>query len=256
MSYDEEYFRQMSKGLIGSDVLANSLIAHNQTVGVAREEKLRKALGKYLPSSICIGTGFAVAGDQSSGQMDVLLYSADAPTLDRDEKQVFVSSDAVRGIVEVKTSFDPRDVKEACEKLAKAAAFIRRRSISRLFVGLFAFEDRGTVSFEMMGRALLKATDGFEDRIIPAVCWGASKFIRYLSFAPEQPMKPIYAWRAYSLPESAPSAFVCDLVREVSPAGPLGGTAVFPTPETEKFREEHDFPFRSRKWFPEDYRTG
>ncbi len=77
---------------------------HWLTVGEGKELILRTMLRRHLPGSVQVGRGFVIDDGWRSTQIDILLYDNTKPVLYRDGDLVFVTPDAVRGIIEVKAA--------------------------------------------------------------------------------------------------------------------------------------------------------
>ena len=100
---------------------------HWPTDGEWKESVLRAVLRSYLPAHIEALRGFVVTPEMGSGQIDVLLYDNRKPVLFRNGDLVFVTPDAVTGIIEVKSNIADRGaLREALRSLADDAAMIRR----------------------------------------------------------------------------------------------------------------------------------
>jgi hypothetical protein len=99
------------------------LIRHWPTDGGFKESVLRYVLRRFLPETLCLGTGFVVTQNWASPQMDILIVSRDAPRLFSDGDLLIVSPDAVRWAVEVKTKITTRTLlRKTVLKLAEARA--------------------------------------------------------------------------------------------------------------------------------------
>src|SRR5689334_2544349 len=110
---------------------------HWPTDGEWKESVLRNMIRRSAPETITVGRGFVVSHVGSTSQIDVLLYDNTYPALYRDGDLVFVTPDACRGIVEVKTRVTLPSFRDAVGKLAENGHFIRRSNSTRpLFAGL------------------------------------------------------------------------------------------------------------------------
>lgn len=114
---------------------------HWQTDGEWKESVLRTVLRRHLPKHLEPLRGFVTDGAQSTRQIDVLIYDSTKPVLFRDGDLVFLTPDAVAGIIEVKSSIDTRArLESALEHLASNIEAIRRCGNMTAFAGLFAFD--------------------------------------------------------------------------------------------------------------------
>ena len=75
-----------------------------------QESVLRAVLRRYLPKNVAIGKGFVVSDEETSTQIDILIYDTNAPILFQDGDLVLIRPDAVRAAVEVKTSIRRSDL--------------------------------------------------------------------------------------------------------------------------------------------------
>jgi hypothetical protein len=210
----QEHFKSMTLELTALKNRVENFIgsAHWQTVGEWKESVLRAVLRRHLPKSIGIGRGFVVSRSGPSTQIDVLLYDVNSPILYRDGDLVLVTPDAVRAVIEVKTSLQPSRVDEAFEKLAAIAESVRAHaSRTERFFGLFVYET-GDLSAHTAALALQRVAQGRKERIVNCVSIGNREFVRYWAFHPEDRIFPLFAWREYDLPETAPAYFINNVI--------------------------------------------
>ncbi len=193
-----------------------------QTEGEWKESVLRSTLRRYLPSNIEVLRGFVVTPTASSRQIDVLLYDTSKPVLFRDGDLVFVTPDAVRGLIEVKTRIDSRsDLKKAIKPLSSNAELIRLSpgQSHKLFVGLFAYDsDLPDGKWKEVLEEVRNVAKGSAARIINNICLGCSLFSVFWDTDPERsgPESPYKAWHSYHLHELAAGFFINNLVQAVA----------------------------------------
>jgi len=192
-----------------------------QTDGEWKESALRSVLRGYLPSHIEPLRGFVVTPDRGSGQIDVILYDNRQPVLFRNGDLVFVTPDAVRGIVEVKSNIHDRNgLRAALDSLSTNAEMIRsaRQQQDDLFVGLFSYQteiDAGHFMEVLVD--LREAARTFRSRIINHVSLGCSHFIKFWEYSPSSPTRNDYdEWHSYSLINLSAGYFINNLVRSVA----------------------------------------
>jgi len=123
-----DYFTSISLELNALKNRVRNFIADNQwqTDGEWKESVLRTILRRNLPDNIEAGRGFIVKPDECPSQIDVLIYDASKPVLYKDGELVFVTSDAVKGIIEVKSKIYRNTLKDTLSKLADNAEFAYR----------------------------------------------------------------------------------------------------------------------------------
>lgn len=194
---------------------------HWQTDGEWKESVLRAVLRGYLPSHIEPLRGFVVTPGRGTGQIDLLLYDNRKPVLFRNGDLVFVTPDAVLGIVEVKSKIHDRTgLREALNSLSDDAEIIRnaRRSGRDLFVGLFSYQtDLGASRYQQVLNDLQTAARGKSERIVSYACLGCSHFSMFWSDYPDDPGSTDYnTWHSYRLTDLAAGYFINNLVVAVS----------------------------------------
>jgi len=208
-----QYFESISLELNALKNRVRNFIAdaHWQTDGEWKESVLRNILRRHLPNSIEVGRGFIVRPDDSSSQIDVLIYDSSKPILYRDGDLVFVTPDSVRGIIEVKTRVSRSSLRPALNKLADNCAYIHRPALRRFhpYVGLFAYDtDLRTEDCAQALNSLRLAADGDEGRVVNHLALGDSFFIKFWY----EPQVDHPHWHAYELKNRAAAYFVNNLI--------------------------------------------
>ncbi len=102
------------------------LTDHNPELGRLNETHLVSLLRAYLPPKIGIGTGFIASGGdrpRQSPQCDIILYDAlnNAPLYTSDAWSIY-PIEMVYGVIEVKTTLNKRELKDAFKKCAQIRA--------------------------------------------------------------------------------------------------------------------------------------
>ncbi len=121
---------------------------HWLTDGEHKEAILRKTLRQHVPEVMRIGTGFvSFPSARTSNQQDILITDIRKPTLFKDHDLTIVTPDAVRALIEVKTSQTNAQLTETLTKLANNIENVRVNSDAYednyCFAGLFVYEDSG-----------------------------------------------------------------------------------------------------------------
>jgi hypothetical protein len=214
-----EYFTSISLELYALKSRVRNFIAHNhwQTDGEWKESVLRSVLRRHLPDSVKIGRGFIITPEGCSTQIDVLIYDASKPVLYRDGELVFITSDAVKGIIEVKSTVRTAELREILAKLAANAEFANKQSLksgaqNRIYVGLFVYDTY--MSQRHSGRVLLelrRAARGSERRIINHLALGDSLFVRFWDRSPSGE-DGYNRWHSYYLGSKSAGYFVNNIV--------------------------------------------
>ncbi len=218
-----------------------SLVNHWPTDGESKEVALRSVLRRHLPKSLEVCRGFVVTKDESSSQIDVLIVDSTKPILFREGDLVIVTPDAVRAVIEVKTSLrTKREVRDAVAKLSKIDSLCRDATgHDSVWTGLFIFDDANPKQpyiLQGIGEAY-KATE----RPIHSVSCGKNVFIRYWprgvdACSPE----PGSVWHSYEVCGVAPSYFMGNLIDWVSSVdNSSSGYAWFPMIGGKEFHRKY-----------------
>lgn len=153
-------------------------------------------LRRHLPKSVEIGRGFIVSATGNSGQIDVLIYSADAPVLFRDGDLVFVTPDAVLGVIEVKSNLTSQAaLRKALHQLARNARFAARKKSTEKFFGLFAYD--ATIPMEAALDTMAASAGGDPSIVTDLVCLGERDFIRWSKADAHNTLSQLGVWRGY-----------------------------------------------------------
>jgi hypothetical protein len=193
---------------------------HWQTDGEWKESVLRSLLRRYIPASFDVGRGFVITENGCSAQIDILIYDNTKPTLYKDGDLVFVTADAVRAIIEVKTNLDMTGYKDAIDHLTKNAELIRsnRRNHKikrRLFVGLFSYDTsiQDTRTKDIL--SVLQSTAGGKlYRVVNHVSLGPSIFVRFWGTKPGATglIKDYNKWHIYVMKDLSPGYFINNIL--------------------------------------------
>jgi hypothetical protein len=126
-----------------------------------------------MPKTVEIGRGFVITDENPTTQIDILIYDGTKPVLFQDGDLVFVTPDAVLGIIEVKSSIDNTGIRDALKKLCNNSQLVRGKSSSKKVFGLFIYEDRCTQDIIMPVLLELQQTvNEIPNRIVDYICLG------------------------------------------------------------------------------------
>ena len=238
------YFDSISQELRGlQNRVRNFLtIPHWLTDGEWKESALRSILRRHLPHTIQVGRGAVIRENENSRQIDLLIHSSDAPVLFRDGELVFVTPDAIVGIIEVKTSLDNTLFDKALAQLVDQARVVSHPTGYGKFFGLFAYES--TVSPRHALEALREAATQ-KGITIDLVCLGYDYFIKFWEFDPLTPTKtvrsPVHRWHSYRIDNNAPAYFIHNVVERVSPHSVEENQKVwFPAGNLERSKDDQE----------------
>ncbi len=215
-----KYFQSLSLELHAVKNRVRNFIGSNHwpTDGEWKETVLRTVLRRHLPSNVKIGRGFVVRPNSPSKQIDVLIYDASKPILYQDGDLVMLTSDAVKGIIEVKSNIEIAGFRQIIEKLADNAQFIYEGRIDEtgIFVGLFAYDSNiGKNHSRRVLEELRSVANQRKQRVVNHVALGQSLFIRYWATSPTR--RANYdQWHSYWLHRKACGYFVNNVVDSVA----------------------------------------
>jgi hypothetical protein len=211
------YFTSVSEEIGALQNRVRHLLAdrHWQTDGEWIESVIRSVLRRHLPASVLVSRGFVIAGNDATTQIDVLIHDGSKPVLFKDGDLVFVTPDAVRGIVEVKSRVTVAEFGRACVKLSQNIELVRRHPNSKAFSGLFAFDSAGGAPNRHL-RQLVRACSAWNGHINFAAI-GSDRFMRYWNETPTPPHRMYSTWHSYDMPGLARGYFVNNVVDAISP---------------------------------------
>jgi hypothetical protein len=218
---------------------------HGLTSGEWKESILRTMLRRYLPSQIGVGRGFVVDSMTSSGQIDILLYDVNAPLLYQDGDLVFVTPDAVLGIIEVKSSVHgEKKFNKKIKKFTKEVEWINSVIFEEprgfrltappppkpIFSGFFVYDfsmraEEGMTRAETILSYLNRNANGDIKKAINHLSLGSNIFIRLWKHKPEsggQIFIPAGGatynrWHFCDYEGVAPGYFISNVVGWISP---------------------------------------
>lgn len=186
---------------------------HWLTDGEWKESVLRSVLKRHMPENVGVGRGFIISENGASSQIDVLLYDTSYPILFRDGDLVFVTPEAVKGIIEVKSKANNRNMKDAFKALSKNASLIcdDLSENDSVFVGYFAYESSQRIIDERVFERLQSAYNQ-HGRIVNHVCIGNEGFYKFWMDNPENTLQELNSWHSYNLRESCIPYFINNLL--------------------------------------------
>lgn len=216
---------------------------HWQTDGEWKESVLRQVLRRHLPATVRVGRGFVVTAEDSSSQIDILIYDGASPVVFADGDLAFVTPDAVLGIIEVKASIDSYAYRKAATKLAANVELVRRTANIRVFSALMAYDlESGPASTYLDITAEVATTSNAR---MDFASLGESLFLKYWEEDPKAPQRLYYSWHAYNLPGLASGYFVHNVVHLVCPQSVTSNDEVW-FPRTGK--EPHCIGKETNRW--------
>lgn len=192
--------------------------AHWPSDGEQKEIVLRKILGNHIAESLRISRGFVCYPDgTSSRQIDVLITDRNKPTLFQEGDRVFVTPDAVKAVIEVKTNENLTEFREALSILSEEIEKVRNYN-SECLAGLFAFEEEARNHNTILA-AIQQQSQGQKERIINWLSLGPEIFIRFWKEGIrlknqeiENDIVPEDSWYSYQLRNLGQAYFVSNVV--------------------------------------------
>ena len=195
--------------------------AHWLTDGEWKETVLRNLIRRSAPQNVSIGRGFIITQDRCSTQIDLLIYDNSMPVLYKEGDLVFISPDACKAIIEVKSRVGTNKFTEAAEKLANNLKLVQDNQPSNdLFAGIFSFELENTDCQQYLN-ILNNVSDNDEAKIINHISLGTSIFIKYWQFDPKAINQRYDSWNLYNLTDMAQGYFIHNLLSHLSNSNQL-----------------------------------
>jgi len=223
----KEYFESLTNELHSLKNRIRNFIDYNHPLsdGEWKESALRSIIRRHLPANIEVGRGFVVKSTDPSKQTDILFYDNTKPVLFRDGDFLFITPDATKGIVEVKTKIhNISNLKTVLEKLADNSQFILQsnsnainRNRNSFFCGVFAYDTSldGSYCDEIL-ELVKEVTKNKSYRIINHISLGKNLFIKFWNYSPEDLSGNYNKWHFYALNNLAPGYFINNVVNTFS----------------------------------------
>lgn len=217
----ESYFRSLSAELESLQNRVRHFIqsAHWLTDGEWKESVLRSVLVRKLPDTVKIGRGFVITRQGVSSQCDILLYKASVPVLFREGDLVFLTPDAVLGIIEVKSRTDKTVLENVIDRFSGIGRKLGSHR-AHCFFGLFSYESAVGQDSDILH--VLKTKCTHESNIVDLIALGPHTFVRWWKFSPHDHDRHYEKWHAYDLNRMAAGYFIANVIDSVSPES-VGG---------------------------------
>lgn len=131
-------------------------------------------LKKRLPKNVSVGTGFIVNKHLISAQIDIIIYRIEVPVILQQGDFVIVPSDAVLGVIEVKTSIRLNKIEEIIDKAAQVNDLFNQK----IFNGVFSFDNE--VNWKQ-GNRLDKVKNALIrcNGLVNYICFGQNYFAKH-----------------------------------------------------------------------------
>jgi hypothetical protein len=218
----EKYFKNLTNELVSLKDRVRDYIDDSNWLsdGEWKESVIRSILRRHLPGNIGVGRGFVVNVEQSSTQIDILLYDKSKPILFQDGDFIIITPDTVRGVIEVKTKIRQlSELRDAINKLSKNSQLINPTTSyrERHFFGLFSYEKPGFNTDRVL-QTVQDCVNGQYQKLVNCISIGEDYFVRFWRSTPNSPGLGLYSkWHAYHLENKAPAYFIHNVVDQLCP---------------------------------------
>jgi len=186
---------------------------HWLTDGEWKESVLRSIIAKRLPETTKIGRGFVLTEEGPSTQCDIILYRSNCPILFREADLVFLTPDAVLGIVEVKSRVTKAIFQDSITKLARIGQQLGRHS-EHCCLGLFSYEASSnprTWYTDVLPRDCCHPSE-----IVQLINIGCSSFVKWWKYSPSGGDLNYENWHSYNLKKMSAGYFIANLIDAVT----------------------------------------
>lgn len=117
----ENYFNAVQEEILIKRKQLKCLISQSTILGSYYEEIMRDVISRFVPKRFSLTTGMLAYGEESSKQMDIIIYdNNESYPIFSTERKVVISPTSVRAIIEVKSEITTRSLKKAIENLRSA----------------------------------------------------------------------------------------------------------------------------------------
>lgn len=200
---------------------------HLPSDGAWKESVLRAMISRTLPATYAVASGFVVTEDEISTQIDILIYDTSTPVLYKGGDLVFVPPSACVAVIEVKSSLNAPQFRDASRKLANICELVvRYEPQKRLFSGLFAYEKDGGTPQTLLEH-IATVANGLPHRVVNHAAIGNDTFIKYWPRHPESMAADYRTWHYYTLAGMAPGYFLHNLMSYLAHENLIRGNNVW-----------------------------
>jgi hypothetical protein len=209
----ETYFQSIHTELLSLKNRVREVTSdpHWLTDGEWKESVLRTILRRHLPATVSVGRGFIIGPKYRSTQIDLLLYHSSKPVLFRDGDLVFVTPEAVAGVIEVKTTLTMDNLAKALDKMAVIGELIRPYFAP---LGMFAYES--DVAVEKILPEMKRAANGTSRHGCEFFCAGSDCYVEWFELGETRNAYNPDTWKRHSMKDMAAGYFLHKVVRATS----------------------------------------
>jgi hypothetical protein len=220
-----DYHKSTTRELVALTHKVRNLVPNWGEDGKYKEVVLKNIIKRFLPEKFSIGTGFVIKQTENRGehlsstQIDLIIFSNDAPVLFREGDFVILTADAVKGIIEVKANVQNQNLQEIVRKANENGSFIfsgKKNKEENFFNGIFSYESRfKNDNIHLIERHVIEGNapfigrDNFENYKVNHISFDQRYFLKYWP-EEERPHS------VYCIPELSFSFFISNLIDTLS----------------------------------------
>ncbi|HGE7613610.1 TPA: DUF6602 domain-containing protein [Bacillus cereus] len=235
------YHKQLFEEIKVTKERIASLISHSLTKGQINEFAIKKVFEEKIPENYGVSRGFIVTDNWKSTEIDIVIYDKSYPFLFKTGDLIIITPDAVKGLIEVKTRLDSRELRTASEKLGDIAekVYNYKQSIlfgatkdnphdfltEEIFVGIIGIDGPNLTS-NIIEAHLKNAAKGLRTRVVNHVSINDKCFVKYFDNSSQAPIGP--GWHIYEFTESlAPAYFLSNSLFFLKYSSVINNTSVW-----------------------------
>jgi hypothetical protein len=213
----EAYYKTLTKELESLKDRVRNFIEdkHWLTDGEWKESVLRSFLRRNLPEEIKVGRGFILTNQGPSTQCDILIYRASFPVMFREGELVFITADAVLGVIEVKSVATKENLRETVDKFVRIGLKMKEHR-GGCFFALFSYQSK-IKDHDLVLQSLAEKCD-HRSKVVDLLSLGCTTFIKWWEEDPTGGLDTYPQWHSYNLKNMAAGYFITNVVDFVSPA--------------------------------------
>jgi hypothetical protein len=236
------YHQQLYKEIEVTKERIASLISHRLKKGEINEFAIKKVFEEKIPENYGVSNGFIVTDTWESTEIDIIIYDKSYPSLFKTGDLIIVTPDAVKGLIEVKTSLTSTELKESSEKLGDIAEKVYKYKHSLLslgtqinvypnelteeiFVGIIGI-DGPSLKYSTIETHLKNAARRLRTRVVNHVSINDKCFVKYFDNSSELPTGA--GWHIYEFTDPlSPAYFLSNSLFYLNYSSVINNTSVW-----------------------------
>ncbi|MDR3261331.1 MAG: hypothetical protein LBT78_05800 [Tannerella sp.] len=235
-----EYYIATANEILSSKDKVKNLVPDWGEEEHYKEVFLKNSIRRFLPDTYAIGTGYVVRQAEHSGehpssrQIDLIIYDRATPVLFRDDDFVILTPDAVKGIIEVKTSMKKKII-PIVKKANEDGQFIfmgksEENREQKFFNGVFSYEGYDNLGLYSFKSAYLSsnmlADPNFNKYKVNHVCFNKDWFFKFRGRDAENHSRP---HSIYNITNRTIAFFISGLIEMLSDKSEGGDNSIYNT---------------------------